>query len=70
MKTSISRTTARAHLPAEVPRVDRLRGRTHDDLFDALSWLAWYKEGVFTAVLDYMDHCDGEPIPGREPAFR
>jgi hypothetical protein len=69
MTTSISRTTRRAHVPAEVQGIDRLRGRTRDELFDALTWLAWYRSGTFTAVLDYLDHCDGEPIPGREPAF-
>ena len=68
MATSISRTTRRAHPPAEVPGLDRLRGRTRDELFDALTWLAWYRAGIFTVVLDYLDHCNGEPIPGREPA--
>jgi hypothetical protein len=56
-----------AHLIAEVPGTDRLRGRTRDELADAMTWLAWYAPGIFTAVMDYMDHCDGEPI-SREPA--
>jgi hypothetical protein len=51
-----------AHLSGEVPGTDRLRGRTKDELADALTWLAWYAPGIYTAVLDYMDHCDGEPI--------
>jgi hypothetical protein len=55
------------HLIAEVPGADRLHGRTRDELADAMTWLAWYAPGIFTAVMDYMDHCDGEPIR-REPA--
>jgi hypothetical protein len=57
-----------AHLTGEVPGTDRLRGRTRDELFDAMTWLAWYAPGTYTAVMDYMDCCDGEPIP-RDPAF-
>jgi hypothetical protein len=52
-----------AHLIAEVPGTDRLRGRTKDELADAMTWLAWYAPGIYTAVMDYMDRCDGEPIP-------
>ena len=33
-----------------------------------MTWLAWYAPGTYTAVMDYMDYCNGEPIPGREPA--
>jgi hypothetical protein len=35
-------------------------------LADAMTWLAWYAPGIFTAVTDYMD-CEGEPV-NREPA--
>jgi hypothetical protein len=48
-----------------VPGAQRLRGRTRDELADAMTWLAWYAPGIFTAVMDYMDymdHCDGEPV--------
>ncbi|MGH3279483.1 MAG: hypothetical protein ACRDNW_10140 [Trebonia sp.] len=55
MRISISRTTRRAHPSAEVQGevegIDRLRGRTHDELFDALSWLAWYRLGTFTTAI-------------------
>jgi hypothetical protein len=27
-----------------------------------MTWLAWYAPGTFTAVMDYMDTVDGEPI--------
>ena len=73
MNASVTHPNRRAHLPgkisgaeippAEIPGADRLRGRTRDDLADALTWLAWYAYGTYTAVMDYMDHCDGEPRP-------
>ena len=56
-----------AHLAGEVPGAERLLGRTRDDLADALTWLAWYAPGTYTAVMDYMDHCDGEPRPAGQP---
>jgi hypothetical protein len=49
----------------DVPGADRLRGRTHTELAEAMTWLAWYAPGTFTAVLDYMDTINGEPIPSR-----
>jgi hypothetical protein len=36
----------------------RLRGLTHQQLGDRLTWLAWYQPGIFTAVMDYMDFSD------------
>lgn len=30
-----------------------------------LAGLAWYAPGTFTAVLDYMDTVNGEPVPSR-----
>jgi len=59
-----------AHLPGEIPGAERLLGRTRDDLADALTWLAWYAPGIYTAVMDYMDHCDGEPRRDGQPAGR
>jgi hypothetical protein len=53
------------HLLPEVPGTDRLRGRSHTELAEAMTWLAWYAPGTFTAVLDYTDTINGEPIPGR-----
>jgi hypothetical protein len=50
-----------AELPTlEVAGTGRLHGRTRDELFDALTFAAWYAPGVFTAVMDYMDCVDGE----------
>jgi hypothetical protein len=36
----------------------RLRGLTRQQLHDRLAWLSWYKPGIFTAVMDYMDFSD------------
>jgi hypothetical protein len=52
-----------AHLIGDVPGRDRLLGRTQPELTDAMTWLAWYAPGTFTAVMDYLDHVDGELIP-------
>jgi hypothetical protein len=35
------------------PSEARLRGLTHQQLADRLTWLSWYKPGIFTAVMDY-----------------
>ena len=67
MNTSISRPAQAVRLIGEVPGADRLLGRTRDDLADAMTWLAWYAPGTYTAVMDYMDYCNGELIRGREP---
>jgi hypothetical protein len=40
------------------PDEARLRGLSHQQLADRLTWLAWYQPGVFTAVMDYMDFSD------------
>ena len=69
MNTSISRSAKAAHVIGEVPGADRLLGRTRDELADAMTWLAWYAQGTFTAVMDYLDYCNGEPIPDRGPAI-
>ena len=55
MNASVTHSAPAAHLLAEVPGTDRLRGRTRDELADAMTWLAWYAQGTFTAVMDYMD---------------
>ena len=67
MNASVTHSAPAAHLLAEVPGADRLRGRTKDELADAMTWLAWYAQGIFTAVMDYMDHCNGETSPGELP---
>lgn len=67
MNASVTYPAPAAHLPAEVPGADRLLGRSRDELADALTWLAWYAPGIYTAVMDYMDHCDGEPSPANWP---
>jgi hypothetical protein len=62
VNASVTHPRPAAHLLGEVPGVERLRGRTRDELADAMTWLAWYAQGIFTAVIDYMDYCDGEPV--------
>ena len=47
----------------EVPGLDRIRGRSRDQLADAMTFLAWWAPGTFQAVMDYMDTIDGEPLP-------
>jgi hypothetical protein len=49
----------------EVPGMDRIRGRSRDELADVVTFLAWYAPGTFQAVMDYMDTCDGEFVPSR-----
>ena len=63
MNASVTHSAPAAHLLAEVPGADRLRGRTRDELADSMTWLAWYAQGIFTAVMDYMDHVEGELAP-------
>ena len=65
MNTSLTHPAPAAHLLPEVPGRDRLRSRTHTELTEAMTWLAWYAPGTFTAVMDYMDTVNGEPIPYR-----
>jgi hypothetical protein len=36
----------------------RLRGLSHQQLTDRLTWLAWYQPGIFTAVMDYGQFSD------------
>ncbi len=60
MTTSVSHSAPSAHPLGEVVGADRLRSRTHAELADAMTWLAWYAPGTFTAVMDYMAYCDGE----------
>jgi hypothetical protein len=33
-----------------------------------MTWLAWYAPGIYNAVMDYIDYCDGDPAPSSEPA--
>ena len=65
MNASMTHPAPAAHLIPEVPGTDRILGRSRDDLADAMTWLAWYAPGIFTAVMDYMDTIDGELIPDR-----
>ena len=67
MNASLTQPARAPQVIADVPGAERLCGRTQTELADAMTWLAWYAQGIFTAVMDYMDHCDGEPIR-REPA--
>ena len=63
MNASITHPAPAAHPINEVPGKGRILGRSQADLADAMTWLAWYAPGTFTAVLDYMDTVDGEVIP-------
>ena len=40
------------------PDEARLRGLTHQQLADRLTWLACYQPVIFSAVMDYMDFSD------------
>ncbi len=42
----------------DTPDEARVRGLTHEQLADRLTWLSWYQPGVFNAVMDYMDFSD------------
>ena len=46
-----------AHLLSEVPGGGGLRGRTRDKL-------AWYTPGIYPAVMNHIDCCDGGATPG------
>ena len=63
MPTSVSHPAPAAHPLGDVPGTDRLLGRTQSELADAMTWLAWYAPGVYTAVMDYTDHVNGELTP-------
>ena len=63
MNPSMTHPAPAAHLRNEVPGKDRILGRSQAELADAMTFLAWYAPGTFTAVMDYMDTVDGEPIP-------
>ena len=65
MNASLTHSAPAAHAIGEVPGADRLHGRTQAELADAMTWLAWYAPGTFTAVMDYIDFCDGELSPTR-----
>ncbi len=62
MNASVTYPGPGVHPGDETPGAERLHGRTRDELADAMTWFAWYSPGIFTAVMDYMDWCDGDPI--------
>ena len=52
------------------PTEARLRGLTHQQLADRLTWLSWYQPGIFTAVMDYGQFSDdlaADTDPGAPP---
>ena len=63
MNPSMTHPAPASHLQGEVPGRERILGRTQPQLADALTFLAWYAPGTFTAVMDYMDTIDGERTP-------
>jgi hypothetical protein len=69
VNASVTYPAPAAPVTGEVLGADRLRGRTQDELGDAMTWLAWYAPGTFTAVMDYMDHCDAGAGPGQPVAI-
>jgi hypothetical protein len=52
-----------AHPVSEVPGKDRILGRSQAELADAMTFLAWYAPGIFTAVMDYMEAVDANRFP-------
>jgi hypothetical protein len=70
VNASVTHTARAPHVIGDVPGTDRLRGRSQAELADAMTWLAWYAPGIFTAVMDYTDHCNGELTPLAEPATK
>ena len=60
MNASLTHPAHAANAVGAIPGTDRLLGRTQAELADAMTWLAWYASGTFTAVMDYMDHVNGE----------
>jgi hypothetical protein len=63
VNASLTHPALGAHAMGAIPGTDRLLGRTQAELADAMTWLAWYASGTFTAVMDYMDHVNGELAP-------
>jgi hypothetical protein len=54
--------TSTVHHPAPTARdalddvyTARLRGLTGEQLLEAMTFLAWWSPGIFTAVLDYCE---------------
>ena len=41
MNASVTYPARAARLTGDVPGTGRLRGRASDELFDAMTWLAW-----------------------------
>lgn len=63
MNGIMTQTDPVAHPIGEVRGMDRILGRSHTELAEALTWCAWYAPGIFQAVMDYMDTVNGEFIP-------
>jgi hypothetical protein len=63
LNASMTHPAPAAHPVTEVPGIDRILGRSRDELADAMTFLAWWAPGTFRAVMDYMDTIDGELIP-------
>jgi hypothetical protein len=55
MNASVTHPVSAAHVIGEVPGTDRLLGRTQAELADAMTWLAWYAQGTFTAVISSLN---------------
>lgn len=58
MNASMTHRSPAAHPVRQVAGLDRIRGRSHGQLADAMEFLAWYAPGIFTAVLEpSATHC-------------
>jgi excisionase family DNA binding protein len=63
-RTTLVRLLETGAIPFEKPsRHRKVRLHGLQACTDAMTWLAWYAPGIFTAVMDYMDHVDGALAP-------
>lgn len=54
--------------PVDDPYEEQLRGLSYQQLADRLRWLSWYKPGIFTALMDFMEFTDNLAADTNPPA--
>ena len=64
MHSSVPQPAPVTHEFGDTPAEERLRGLTHQQLADRLTWLAWWSPGAFQAVMDYMQFVDDRAADG------
>jgi hypothetical protein len=64
MSSSVSHPGPVMHDFGDNPEDERLRGLTHQQLADRLTWLSWWSPGTFQAVMDYMEFIDNLAADG------